>query len=168
MNKGYIEQIEDIKHDVYKICNKITTELAKEATYDMVSTARAIIDDFYQSYDPKYYVRTHNLYNMILQKPVYEYSGNAHIASISTLSLNMFDNYNISPNTVYDLMWNTGHRGLPYQSLPSWYPSINYLGGQYDSNTPHNTMKLFVDRWGDNIGKQKVKNIVNKQKKNWR
>lgn len=177
-NKSYSQQIKAIKEDVRQTTNKITRDLAKEAKKDMEKASWNIIFNYYDSYyykninRTKYYFRTFNLYNMFSQKhPIDDGIDNGHKASLTVTSLFMLDNYGsknhrITPDNVFDLVWNAGHRGLPYQSLPSWYPEIEYDGEKYHSNTPHNLMTLFVDRWGKDFGKKKSKSIGDKYKNN--
>lgn len=198
-NIDYIEQIKLIKEDVQQMANQITRDLAREAKKDLENASWDIISNYYDTYTPKYYIRTYNLYNMFYHKhPVKDLKSNIHKASLTATSFSMFEDYGIkpvnlksnaykasltaasfsmfdnygsrnhriTPDNVFDLVWNTGHRGLPYQSLQSWYPEIIYDEINYRSNTPHNLMTLFVNRWGNDFGKKKSKSIGNKYKKN--
>lgn len=170
-NRSYSEQFKEIKKDIYKTCDGITSKLAKEARNDLQSAARSIIDNFYYSYqtdthEPKYYVRTHNLYKSINTSPVLSAPNNSYKATIDITAYTMFDNYNISPDVVFDLMWNQGHRGLPFQDLkPTWKPSIESDGVLFSGDTPHDLIKKFVNNW-DKTGKKKLKNIEKEFKSN--
>lgn len=171
INKSYREQINAIKNDVRKSYDGIVKDLSKQAKKDLTSAAFLIINDFYDSYTPMFYKRKHNLYNMVIPKTIEKYGeNNAYIASVSTMSVVMDDIYgktskaNITPDDIYNLMWNAGHRGLPYQTLPSWYPEIEIDGNVYSSNTPHNEMKMFVNKWGKDIGSKKINTIDKKYK----
>lgn len=170
---SYSQKIKKIKEDIRVATDGIARDLSNKAKQDLTRAVKSIIDNFYESYKPEYYVRTNNLYNMIVPKTVDKYgSDNAFIASVSTMSVVMDDVYgknskkNITPDVIYDLMWNAGHRGLPLQSLPSWYPSIDIDGHIYTSNTPHNEMKRFIDSWGKDFGRNEIKDISKKYKSN--
>lgn len=170
-NKSYAEQIKLIKQDARKAYEGIIKDLAREASKDLVNTTRSIIQDFYDSYSPEYYARTKNLFNMIMPKIAYKTGkGNAYIASISTMSVLMNDNYgytskrNITPDNIYDLMWNQGHRGLPFQTLePTWYPKINIDGLLIASKSPDLLMGNYIRNWYK-IGSKKINNIDKKYK----
>lgn len=161
VSDSYKKQIKDIKNDVRKIYDKLTRDLAKEAKDDMEKSFISIIDQFYDSYNPDYYVRTHNLYHMISKRPIYR-EDNGHIATIATSSLFMFDNYNSSPDVVYDLMWNQGHRGLPFQTLtPIWNPKLSIDGYINSASSPDLLMFNYINNWGD-ICRKKINKIDSK------
>lgn len=165
-NKSYSEQFKLIKQDVRKTYDAITRDLAKQAKKDLTNATYNVIEDFYNTYHPKRYVRTKNLYNMVSQRPVYR-QDNGHIASVVTSSLFMFDNYNRSPEFVYNLMWNDGHRGLPFQNLtPTWKPTTNVDGTVISSSSPDSVMTMFTRNWGNKIGKKKINEIDKKYKSN--
>ena len=165
-NKSYSEQFKLIKQDIRKTYDAITRDLAKQAKHDLTHATYSIIEDFYNSYNPNYYDRTKNLYNMVNQRPIYR-QDNGHIASVVTSSLFMFDNYNCSPEWVYNLMWNEGHRGLPFQNLlPTWQPQAVANEINYVADSPHSVMSLFVRNWGNKIGKKKINEIDKKYKSN--
>lgn len=173
VRKSYKEQFKLIKEDVRQTTNKMTRDLAKEAKKDMEQSAHSIINDYYYSYlkdthEPKYYVRTHNLYNMFyINHPIEDGIANGHKASLTVASIGMFDNYRISPNVVFDLVWNQGHRGLPFQNLiPTWNPTIDYDGFYDVDNSPHILMSHFINKWGNNFGKKKIDKIFDRYKSN--
>ena len=165
-NKSYSEQFKLIKQDVRKTYDAITRDLTKQAKKDLTHATYSVIEDFYNTYNPNYYVRTKNLYNMVSQRPIYR-QDNGYIASIVTSSLFMFDNYNCSPEWVYNLMWNEGHRGLPFQNLlPTWKPQAIINDVNYIAGSPHSVMLMFVRNWGNKIGKKKINEIDKRYKSN--
>lgn len=165
-NKSYSEQFKLIKQDIRKTYDAITRDLAKEAKKDLTKATYSIIQDFYDTYSPKKYVRTKNLYHMVSQRPIYR-EDNGYIASIATSSLFMFDNYNCSPEWVYNLMWNNGHRGLSFQELyPIWKPQASTHEMRSIADNPHSVMTLFTRTWGYKVGKKKIDSIDKKYKTN--
>ena len=165
-SKSYKDQFKLIKQDVRKTYDSITRDLAKNARNDLIKSVYSVIEDFYETYNPKKYERTKNLYNMVSTRPVYR-KDNGHIASIATSSLFMYENYNASPEVVYDLMWNKGHRGLPFQNLiPTWKPQVTTNETIISSSSPHNAMEIFVNSWGENFGKKQIDKIDKKYKNN--
>lgn len=164
MSKSYSEQIRLIKQDVRKTYDAITRDLAKQAKKDLQDSTYSIIRDFYYDRKPDYYVRTNNLFNMVNPENVLR-KDNGHMASVVTTSYLMFDNYNCPPEWVYNLMWNQGHRGLPFQDLtPTWNPQATTQGKDYISNTPHSVMTMFLEKWGKDIGRRKIDDIDKKYK----
>lgn len=163
----YSQQFKKIKDDVRLKYNKITKELAKEAQKDMTHVANSILKNYYDSYIPSYYNRTYNLYHMIFNKYTITEKDNGHVGSISATPLFMLDNYNTSPVTVYDLVWNQGHRGLPNQWLNDWdtnmpwYPRVDIYGEHYYSTTPHMLMTQYLKDWYK-TGQKKAKKIGEK------
>ena len=165
------QQVKTIKDDVNKIGKQFTRELSKYVVEDLTNTFKQIVDDFYEAYpDQDRYVRTHNLYNAILpQNPIEK--GKGYSSGIVVGSFNMFDNYNISPDNVFDLFWNKGVRGLPEKGTkildstgevwtnPTWGRCENIFKtqvalGTYISivGTPHEVMKDITEHWGDAKG----------------
>lgn len=179
-NKLYSEQFDFIRNDVRNLCDKITRRLANEASNGMVKTARKILDNFYDTYGPKngepyYYKRHYNLYNMINKDKILKGKGNSHIATVTTNPLLMYDVYRISPDFVYDMVWNAAHRGLPIAEQMNldkkdparfkgwtWHPEITVDelegGGNISDITPHFLMVKYVDNWYK-IGQKKLDSI---------
>lgn len=143
-----------IRQDVADELKKKTKEYADHALEGMENLARSTIQDFYFEY-PAYpfkdengkqhrYVRTNNLPNMIVPGKVKSISRGpliGHSAFLITTSGTMKDNYNISPDVVYNFVWNEGIRGLPGQGL-SFFTEYG---------TAHETMSHFVNNFGDYI-----------------
>lgn len=168
MSLSYAEQIEKIKQDVRKAYDGIVKDLTIEANKGLMQTATLIIDNFYNSYNPDYYKRTKNLYKSII-KPKIERAGyeNALMASIWISPLFMDNNYKADVDFVEDLIWNQGHRGLPFQELtPKWYPQVSIDGMLLASKSPHLLLSNYVKKWGDKVGKKIINNIDVKYKSN--
>ena len=169
-------QIKTIKEDVDKISQQFTLELSKHVVEDLTNTFVEIVDNFYDAYpDPERYVRTHNLYNAILPQNPIQKGKKGFSSGIVVGSFNMLDNYDISPDNVFDLFWNKGVRGLPKVGTrildstgekwtnPTWeskygeYENVfrtQVALGTYISviGTPHQVMKDITEHWGDAKG----------------
>lgn len=170
------KQIKYIKDDVNNLGQKFTHELSKYVVDDLSNVFNQIVDNFYDAYpDPERYVRTHNLYNAILPQNPKPQGKKGFSSGIVVGSFNMFDNYNISPDNVFDLFWNKGVRGLPkvgtrvldstgekwsnptWQSLYGEYENVfrtQVALGTYISvlGTPHQVMKDITEHWGNARG----------------
>lgn len=111
--KSLYSQFRDIEKEVKNIANEIARETSKEVVKDLKKVHKEIMDNFYNAYTPDVYVRTNNLRNnsVIEQDPIGVWG--SYDSGIVVSSFGMHDNYNISPDNVFDLMWNKGVRGLP-------------------------------------------------------
>ena len=119
--KSIYRQFREIEKDVLNIANNIVKDLSKEVVKDLKNAHEEIMKNYYEAYTPKAYtpkgrnkyVRTKNLYHnsIILQDPYP--SWDIYDSGVVIGSFRMNDNYNISPDNVFDLMWNKGVRGLP-------------------------------------------------------
>ena len=175
MGDSLRDQIKTIKMDVDRIGKQFSKEVSKYVVEDLTTTFRQIVDDFYSAYpDPDRYVRTHNLYNAILpQNPIEK--GKGYRSGIVVGSFNMFDNYDISPDNVFDLFWNKGVRGLPKIGTrilestgetwknPTWISQYGERENVFRTQvslgthmsiigTPHQVMKDITEHWGDAKG----------------
>lgn len=147
MSQSIGAQIKKIKDDVRNECKKITRKCAKQACEDLSEAHGTILDSYYNSYDPKYYKRTFNLYNSLLSEGVVAVS-NGFRASVVSTGYMMNDNYKISPDYVFGLVWNEGIRGLRNQNLPRWDSIAAYRGFSFHGSTPHEAMVNAVNGWG--------------------
>lgn len=191
--KSISGQFDDIKKEVKAMMKELTREVSKEAVSDLKKVHRQIMDDFYGKYTPhgKFkYVRTKNLYHnsIIPQDPIqHDITSDAGIVVGSFM---MHDNYNISPDNVFDLMWNKGVRGLPKVGTkplangevwhnPTWISkygerenvfktSITLGGYSTKTGTPHQVMAEITNHWkeanGENICSEIGKKIKDKYK----
>ena len=175
MGDSLKQQMKTIKEDVNKIGKQFTKELSQYVVEDLIDTFVQIVDNFYDAYpDPDRYVRTHNLYNAILpQNPIQK--GKGYCSGIVVGSFNMFDNYNTSPDNVFDLFWNKGVRGLPKVGIrtldstgekwtnPTWESKYGECENVFRTQvtlgthisilgTPHQVMKDITEHWGDAKG----------------
>lgn len=166
---SYGKQIEAIKNDVRKTVSKITADLANKANKDMQKVFNTIIQNYYYSYTeqthkPLYYHRTYNLYNMVVPQPIDEVGRYGHSATLRVTCMFMNDNYNISPQNVYDLVWNMGFRGVPYkfEEWQEWDPEVKIEGGETITlDNPHELMILYLEKWKD-IGAKYAHNLIYK------
>lgn len=167
-------QLDTIKKDVDKIGLEFTKQLSKHVVKDLTDVHKQIISDFYNSYIPDEYVRTNNLKNSIIPQNPMQLGKRGYTSGIVVGSFNMFDNYNISPDNVFDLFWNKGVRGLPKVGTrilddgdrwynPTWVSQYGerenvfrtqVVLGLYISKigTPHQIMKDITENWGDARG----------------
>ena len=84
-----------------KQAQKKSSELAHEAQERLASGYSSFIDLYYRDYKPKYYVRTHNLYNSY--KNFYKNShGTIFYGGIEITPERMFDNYQITPSELME------------------------------------------------------------------
>lgn len=174
MAKSLSKQISDIKDDVNNICKKFTKELSKQVVDDLTTVFIDIVDNFYSAYpNPEEYIRTHNLYNAIIPQAPIEISKRGYNSGIVVGSFNMYDNYNISPDNVFNLFWK-GVRGLPKVGTrildngdvwhnPTWvskygeYENVfrtQVVLGSYVSKegTPQQIMQDIIEHWGEASG----------------
>ena len=107
-----IGEIWKIKEDIEKISSTLSKELSKKAERDMVKAFDSIIDNFYK-YSPSSYNRRYDLYNMLISHNTHAFSKQNHRASIKVGASDMSDHKRASAETIYDLMWIHGVRGLP-------------------------------------------------------
>lgn len=188
-SKSIYGQFKDIEKEVQQMANDIAKELSKEVVKDLKDVYKQIMDDFYDSYRPDRYVRTKNLYRnaIIEQHPIPVW--NSYDSGIVVGSFNMFDNYNISPDNVFDLMWNKGVRGLPKVGTrtledggtwrnPTWksqygerenvFRTSVTLGGYTAQGTPAQVMANITNHWKEAGGEvtcdRIAKEIKNKYK----
>lgn len=170
---SYYEQLELIKKDVFKACNKICGELARTARDDLSTSMTSILKDYYDTYDPEYYSRTFNLYNMLIKKPVKMRNGskntsNKYTATIFADANGMNDCYEDPRSEVYDLVWNNAIRGkreIQYPNRNGWVWSPKFsdaYANNYNAATPHELMILYMNNWGDVSKNKKVYDILNK------
>lgn len=179
-------QLDTIKEDVNKIGLEFTRELSKHVVKDLTAVHKQIISDFYYAYDPDEYVRTDNLKNSIIPQNPLQLGKKGYTSGIVVGSFNMFDNYNISPDNVFDLFWNKGVRGLPKVGTrilddgdkwhnPTWISKYGecenvfrtqVVLGLYVSKvgTPHQVMKDITENWGDARGSSLCDEIYKKIK----
>ena len=111
--KSIYGQFKDIEKEVKNMARDIAKELSKEVVKDLKEVHKQIMENYYNAYSPDRYVRTKNLYNhsIIPQDPISIWD--TYDSGIVVGSFGMHENYNISPDNVFDLMWNKGVRGLP-------------------------------------------------------
>lgn len=175
-NLPYYKQIDMIKKDAINTCNKICNELAVEAKKGLASSVRLILENYYSSYDPDFYGRNFNLYNMIVQKPIKMREGNKHssrtyTATVLTSPYGMKEYYDDPAYEVYYLVWSHAIRGKEYAQYPNkkgwiWNPSFtDEYSYKYKEATPDELMIKYINEWGK-IGRKKIDGIVNKYRTN--
>lgn len=164
-------QFREIEKEVVKIANDIARETAKEVPKDLKKAHKLIMDNFYGSYSPRRYKRTENLRkNSAIEQGVIG-SWNTYDAGLVVGSFNMHDNYNISPDNVFDLMWNKSIRGLPASGdrtgwVNPFFMTFNTsisLNGYGASGTPHEVMADITNHWKEAGGEaacERAKNRV--------
>lgn len=189
MEKSLREQFKEIEKEVTAIARGIARETAKEVSKDLKEAHKLIMDNYYNAYDPDYYVRTNNLRNnSIIQNSIID-TYDVFSAGVDIGSINMFENYNISKDNVFDLMWNKGVRGLPKVrskkskkkgswNNPYWQSkfgerenvfrtSINLNGYSSVEGTPAQVMADITLHWKDAGGEEACERAKNKVMKNY-
>lgn len=184
MLNGISQKIGFIEKDVKDIANSFAEDVSSQAADDLKEAHQKIIDKFYDAYDPNRYNRSYNLYNSGIVQNAKKIGEGKYSSGIIVGSFYMMDIYNISPDNVFDLMWNQGIRGLPKESSdgswvnPYWNPeiyqnifltSIKVGNNTTITGTPNEVMDDFVNKWGIKNGvsacEKAEKRIVNKYNK---
>lgn len=179
MNKSYREQFNDIRTEIGNIGTSFAIGLSKQAHQDLIDVHRQIIDNFYAAHDPNSYNRQEGLYDSIIPQGVNHHptKTNTYQASIVVGSFNMDDHYRgeITPDNVFDLMWNKGVRGLPRIGLNTLDHNYTWQGTFYDygdnprrwenpywsgQDEPYHNVFLTKIKFGDYTTKLGVPNIV--------
>lgn len=120
-----------IKNDLKNIQKQIAKEYSEQAEKDLIKSFDSIIDDFYAQYTPRSnYNRKHNLYNALNKHRSNNKGGIGH-ASIDVNYYDMMDTYRTSKEHVFDLMWNSGVRGLPIKGSEPLKHSFEWLGHSF-------------------------------------
>lgn len=188
-SKSIYKQFRDIEKEVMNIARNISKDLSKEVVKDLRNAHQQIMKNYYSAYTPSgrnKYVRTKNLYNnsIIPQDPID--SWDTYDSGIVVGSFRMNENYNISKDNVFDLMWNKGVRGLPKIGLrtlengrkwynPFWISKYGERGnvfrtsitiGNYTTKegTPAQVMADLTNHWKEACGATACDRIVKKYK----
>ena len=191
--KSIYEQFRDIEKDVNNMARHISKELSKEVVEDLKDAHKQIMKNYYDAYTPSgknRYHRTKNLMNnsIIPQSPID--SWDTYDSGIVVGSFGMHDNYNISPDNVFDLMWNKGVRGLPKVGTrildngekwqnPFWKSKYGERGnifrtsitiGSYTTKegTPAQVMADITNHWKEANGEKVCKKVIEKIKDKYR
>jgi hypothetical protein len=141
VGKSYREQLNDIRTEIGNIATSFSKGLAEQAHEDLKAAHRQIIDNFYAAHDPNSYNRKEGLYDSIIPQGVNHSSNkkNTYEASIVVGSFRMDDHYrgDITPDNIFDLMWNKGVRGLPKIGMDTLDHNYTWLETFYDyGNNP--------------------------------
>ena len=168
-------QFSEIREEVIKIAKDIARETAKEVPKDLKKAHKQIMDSFYNSYSPRRYVRTHNLGNNSPIEQGVVGSGGGFDAGLVVGSFRMNENYNISPDNVFDLMWNKAIRGLPAFGTRKLANGKNWvnpffqtfsvsisLNGYGSSGTPHQVMEDITNHWKEAGGEAACERAKNR------
>lgn len=112
MKKSSFLQLEDIKNDVREMARNITSEMTAKAEKDLIKAFDTVIDGFYAGHTPTSYKRhgIGGLYSALISHTIKN-----NTAIIKVGSMDMEDHYRTTTDVVFDLMWNSGIRGLPRQ-----------------------------------------------------
>jgi len=136
LDKSYRKQLNDIKTEIGNIGTSFAIELSKQAHNDLIAAHKQIIDNFYAAHDPNSYNRKEGLYDSIIPQGINHHPSkkNTYQASIVVGSFKMDDHYrgDITPDNVFDLMWNKGVRGLPRIGLDVLNHNYTWLNKLYD------------------------------------
>ena len=193
MNKSYRKQLNDIRTEIGNIGTSFAKGLAEQAHEDLRMAHKQIIDNFYAAHDPNSYNRREGLYNSIIPQGVNATSKtNTYQASIVVGSFKMDDHYrgNITPDNVFDLMWNKGVRGLPKIGKspasngekwhnPTWISrygerenvfrtSVTIGGYTSIEGTPSQVMDDIANHWSEANGEAACEKVLKKIKDKYR
>ena len=191
--KSIYGQFREIETEIENMAKNISKELSKEVVEDLKDAHKKIMKNYYGAYTPSgknKYVRTKNLMNnsIIPQSPIP--SWDTYDSGVVIGSFNMHDNYNISPDNVFDLMWNKGVRGLPKVGTrtldngerwhnPFWQSkygerenvfrtSITIGGYTTKEGTPAQVMADITNHWKEASGEEACRKVVEKIKNKYR
>lgn len=139
-SSSYRQQLKNIKSDVGKIASNLAKGLAERAEKDLIKAHDQIIDNYYQAHNPSSYNRKHNLYNALINHTIKKRNrtigGKVYTASVTVGNTDMNDIYRASTETVFDLVWNKGVRGLPHHGntllTKSWTNPITGIHYSYE------------------------------------
>lgn len=116
-------QIERIKQDIDNKADKCARQSAQIAAQEITDGQKTVIQNFYGEHGPSWYKRTGGLNNTGILQPPASCGKNHYQAGVYVGSFGMPSPYGhdaslkwrdkISAETVFDLMWNQGVRGLP-------------------------------------------------------
>lgn len=100
----------DLKNDIELLLKTYATTFCKEAANEAVKFAKYAIEQFYNDYTPKEYVRTNNLKNNSYKR-YYHNNGHGYVqGGVTIYSDDMFDNYDgVDPFYVADAGWHGWH-----------------------------------------------------------
>lgn len=182
-SSGYRQQLINIKTDVGKIASKLAHGLAEEAEKDLIKAHDQIIDNYYKAHDPNSYNRKHNLYNALTSHQISQrhrtIGGQVFTASVVVGYEDMNDVYRAPVETIFDLMWNKGVRGLPHHGNnplnKSWtnpvtgeyysYNNEKWVNPYWDLRIYHNvfTTSITIGKYTSKVGvpNNVMKDIVN-------
>lgn len=185
--KGIYTQFREIESEVLKIAKTMASDLSKEVVKDLKEAHNQIMKNYYTAYTPsgsRKYNRTKNLYHnsIIPQDPIA--SWDMYDAGVVVGSFRMNDNYNISKDNVFDLMWNKGVRGLPkigtriLENGEKWHnpfwqshygekgnvfrTSISISGYTTKEGTPAQVMADLTNHWAETCGIKYLKRLEQK------
>lgn len=101
-----------LKNDIYKCLRIYAKAYVNKAMQLTEAKAKKCIDAFYNSYTPKFYVRTYNIKKHSIEKQYHDH-GKARIdASLRISTLNLFNNYGDGKTfAVADAVWSHGYHG---------------------------------------------------------
>lgn len=117
-------------NELYKDCETYLKTYARaycrEAKKELTKTAKYAIQQFYNDYTPRYYVRTNNLLRRSY-KSYYKDNGRQVYGGVYITSENMFENYDgVSANYVMEAGWSGWHgmKGSDYINNWELIPNI--------------------------------------------
>lgn len=146
-------------NNIAEIKKLIEKNIAQLATKDLVAASKSIIENFYDSYSPKYYQRDPALQ---LRGGCYPLHGNSY----GGVNVNIGEH----DGDVDTLMWMNGIRGLPAESsISDWvnpcYMTFNATvdidGFSFTAATPDEAMNLLVNGMWEKTRKTEIDNIIN-------
>ena len=159
LSKDIRKEFNKVRQEIGHIAKDMTKGLAEETKKDLISVHEQIINNFYDSYNPTYYDRSYGLYKSLISSELLDYNyKNSTSASVHIGSFSMQDYYpgNITPDNIFDLMWNKGVRGLPKRGLNplshtySFNGTIFYEGDKWEN--PYWDLEKY-----ENVFKTKIK-----------
>lgn len=132
MAESFKKQFDYIKADIGKISSGFAKQLAERACEDLSEAHEKIVGKYYDSYDPNTYNRSYGLYNSLIKHHAYKKGTQTYEGGISSSSFQMDNHYakGYYADTVFDLVWNSGIRGLPRKG-------DNPLSHSFDWNGKH-------------------------------
>lgn len=129
----YWKELQKVLDDLDMMQHEFSKQLADKAERDLVDAHQSIIAEFYSGHSPRSYHRR----SMGLDQTILDHksqAGNAkgrYTASVRVGSQDMGPHGNrddISRDNVFDLVWNSGIRGLPEQGASPLSHDVRWLG----------------------------------------
>lgn len=146
---AYLNQ-KALYEDLEKYLHAFGEAYCREAQIEITKMAKYAIEQFYEDYEPDYYVRTNNLLKRSYE-PYYHNNGKRIYGGVKITSKNMFENYDgVDAAYVADAGWHGWHgmKGSDYMNNWGLIPNIRpiYTTAPLDIVRKMMSEKSFLDK----------------------